>query len=101
MYAHHKKLEYFSTECVYSPFAFRGHVRELIKQLEAKRPSAILDIIYSAENIKVEFTEDVKMPDRQKCTECGFITSQKRCKACVLLEGLNKGKPKLGIKKTK
>ena len=101
MYAHHKKLEYFSTECVYSPFAFRGHVRELIKQLEAKRPSAILDIIYSAENIKVEFTEDVKMPDRQKCTECGFITSQKRCKACVLMEGLNKGKPKLGIKKTK
>ena len=41
------------------------------------------------------------MPERLKCENCGYITSQKICKACVLLEGLNKGKPKLGIKKTK
>lgn len=33
MYAYHKKLDYFSTECIYSPFAYRGHVRELIKQM--------------------------------------------------------------------
>lgn len=31
LYAYHKKLDYFSTECIYSPFAYRGHVRELIK----------------------------------------------------------------------
>ena len=37
MYAYHKKLVYFSTECTYSPNAFRGHVRELIKNLEAIR----------------------------------------------------------------
>mmetsp|Transcript_20734 Transcript_20734/g.18151 ORF Transcript_20734/g.18151 Transcript_20734/m.18151 type:complete len:96 (-) Transcript_20734:395-682(-) len=34
MYAYHKKLDYFSTECIYSPNAFRGHARELIKDLE-------------------------------------------------------------------
>ena len=66
------------------------------------RPSAILDIIYSAEYIEVDFNqESVKIPPRLKCENCGFITSHKVCKACVLLEGLNKGKPKLGIKKTK
>jgi len=27
LYAYHKKLDYFSTECIYSPFAYRGHVR--------------------------------------------------------------------------
>lgn len=37
LYAHYKKLIYFSTECTYSPNAFRGHVRELIKDLEAIR----------------------------------------------------------------
>ncbi|KAL8746160.1 MAG: hypothetical protein Q9190_001795, partial [Brigantiaea leucoxantha] len=34
LYAHHKGLEYFSTECVYSPEAFRGSARALIKNLE-------------------------------------------------------------------
>lgn len=58
MYAHYKKLIYFSTECTYSPNAFRGHVRELIKNLEAiryyiiyisYRPSAVIDLIHSCE----------------------------------------------------
>lgn len=47
MYAYFKKLDYFSTECIYSPNAYRGHVRTLIKDLERIRPSAIVDIIYS------------------------------------------------------
>jgi cytoplasmic tRNA 2-thiolation protein 1 len=54
MYAHFKKLDYFSTECLYSPNAYRGHVRELIKDLEKIRPSIIIDIIHSAESIKVD-----------------------------------------------
>lgn len=49
LYAYHKKLVYHSTECIYSPNAFRGHVRELIKDLEKVRPSTIIDIIHSAE----------------------------------------------------
>jgi cytoplasmic tRNA 2-thiolation protein 1 len=53
LYAYHKKLDYFSTECIYSPFAYRGHVRELIKQMECTRPQAILDVIYSAESIRI------------------------------------------------
>lgn len=30
-YAHHKKLVYHATECSYSPAAYRGYLRELIK----------------------------------------------------------------------
>ncbi|GAO18628.1 uncharacterized protein UV8b_05453 [Ustilaginoidea virens] len=51
LYAHHKKLDYFSTECIYSPEAFRGTARTLIKSLEKVRPSAILDIVRSGEDM--------------------------------------------------
>ncbi len=47
LYAYYKNLDYFSTECIYSPNAYRGHVRTLIKDLERIRPSSILDIIHS------------------------------------------------------
>ncbi|KAF7552693.1 hypothetical protein G7046_g7330 [Stylonectria norvegica] len=51
LYAYHKKLDYFSTECIYSPEAFRGTARSLIKNLEKVRPSAILDIVRSGEDM--------------------------------------------------
>lgn len=51
LYAHHKKLDYFTTECIYSPEAFRGSARGLIKQLEKVRPTAILDIVRSGEDM--------------------------------------------------
>ncbi len=50
LYAHYKKLDYFSTECTYSTEAFRGTARTLIKNLEAVRPSSIIDIIRSGES---------------------------------------------------
>ena len=37
MYAHFKKLDYFSTECIYSPFAARGAAREFVKDLEVRQ----------------------------------------------------------------
>jgi cytoplasmic tRNA 2-thiolation protein 1 len=90
LYAYHKKLVYFSTECTYSPNAYRGHVRELIKNLEAIRPSAVIDIIHSAEQLKpVEENSNVKLPTKQNCSRCGFLSSNKICKACTLLQTLN------------
>ena len=191
LYAHHKSLDYFSTECIYSPEAFRGSARALIKNLERVRPSAILDVVRSGEDmarlvpggneacsngcggqtalleeeggcgssngrsaggemasmehqlaqneraaevgLEVEITssalneqqngkeKNVKDPDvvplvngkkgqrpkgpaqtprrttRQtmgQCKRCGYLTSQEICKACILLKGLNKNRPK-------
>jgi len=31
------------------------------------------------------------------CQRCGYMSSQDICKACMLLEGLNKGLPNHGI----
>ena len=57
-YAYFKKLDYFSTECIYSPDAYRGHARTFLKDLEAARPSAIIDIIHSGEAFEVK--EEIK-----------------------------------------
>ena len=97
MYAYFKKLDYFSTECIYSPNAYRGHARTYIKDAEKIRPSTIIDIIHSGESLSVK--KEVKMPIQGECSQCGYICSQKVCKACMLLEGLNQGLPRLGIGK--
>ena len=176
LYAHHKNLDYFSTECIYSPEAFRGSARALIKNLERVRPSAILDVVRSGEdmaklvpgsdegcggtcssnipvaeegengcgsangrtvggdmanmekqlaqndtaadqNLEVEITSKkingaaVPLANGKKgkkaftprkstkqvmgqCKICGYLSSQDVCKACVLLGGLNKARPK-------
>lgn len=199
LYAHHKKLDYFSTECIYSPEAFRGSARALIKNLERIRPSAILDVVRSGEDMarcvppeaggssghadatQGEVPDDVEEPanscgsangrgsggemadmerqlrenesaetagrevdvtnatspqgqrhrrqdDREEtehqsvssaatgklrgpaktvkklskqqmgqCERCGYLSSQAVCKACMLLEGLNRNRPKLDV----
>ncbi|XP_056640109.1 cytoplasmic tRNA 2-thiolation protein 1 [Diorhabda sublineata] len=98
MYAHFKKLVYFSTECVFAPNAYRGHARVLLKDLEKIDPTVIMNIIHSGETIKVNTTAN--MPKLTNCTRCGYVSSQEICKACILLEGLNKGLPRLGVGKS-
>ncbi|KAK0537071.1 cytosolic thiouridylase subunit Ctu1 [Tilletia horrida] len=96
MYAYFKKLDYFSTECIYSPNAYRGYARAFLKDLEAIRPSAIIDIIHSGESLKVK--SEIKRAVQRTCSRCGYISSNELCKACVLLEGLNRGNSAIGIR---
>lgn len=96
LYAFYKKLDYFSTECTYSVNAYRGFARELIKDLERIRPQSIIDIILSAEQFCFN-QEKVTHQVLQHCEKCGYISSQKLCRACILLEGLNTGKAKMAI----
>jgi len=98
MYAYFKKLVYFSTECIYAPNAYRGYARALLKDFEKVRPSSIMDILHSGEKLSVN--ENIKLPERRICQRCNFVSSQETCKACVLLEGLNKGLPRLGVGKS-
>lgn len=108
MYAYFKKLDYFSTECIYSPNAYRGHARAFLKDLESLHPAAILDIIRSGEAFedlkekaegigggKSATGAAVKKPVQRTCERCGYISSNKLCKACVLLDGLNSGTAQL------
>lgn len=53
---------------------------------------------FTGESLKVD--ESANMPTLMKCSRCNYVSSQQICKACILLEGLNKGLPRLGIGKT-
>lgn len=128
LYAHYKKLDYFSTECTYAPEAFRGTARELMKNLEAIRPSCIIDIIHSGENFvlrekkqRQQFRKNPKannavsneievrpdgsvslnskggFVDGNRCEKCGYLSSNRICKACMLLEGLEMNRAKVSI----
>lgn len=135
-YAYFKKLDYFSTECIYYPNAYRGYAREYLRELEQIRPSAVIDIIHSGEALRVG--TQVKRAEQTQCKRCGYMSSNELCKACraysggswagcsvvcyawrphtdigifrplastldaaVLLEGLNRGTPSLGIHSSK
>lgn len=98
MYAYFRKLVYFSTECIFAPNAYRGHARVLLKDLEKIDPAIIMNIIHSGENMKCD--EQAKLPIQTTCDRCKYVSSQPLCKACVLLEGLNRGLPRLGIGKS-
>ena len=156
LYAHHRSLDYFSTECIYSPEAFRGSARSLIKDLEKIRPSSILDIVRSGEDLaalvpreistngrihdeeakgcgaastgegqmadaerrlvenershpletevrrkmpvpRTKEGKQIKVQTMGNCERCGYISSQRICKACSLLEGLNKNRPAVEV----
>jgi hypothetical protein len=60
-YAYFKKLDYFSTECIYSPNAYRGYARAFLKDLEKVRPSAIMGmyIFFSNNPIKSVYIHHV------------------------------------------
>ncbi len=95
LYAYYQKLDYFTTECVYAPNAYRGFARDFIKDLELIRPESILDMIRAGAEMVVKSEETAQVLSR--CVTCGYMTSGTTCKACLLLQGLNKGKPKIDI----
>ncbi|KAJ4453690.1 putative Cytoplasmic tRNA 2-thiolation protein 1 [Paratrimastix pyriformis] len=89
MYAHFKKLLYFSTPCTYAEEAYRGYARTFLNRLHAVLPSAVADIIHAGERLQLADQIKREQPKQRKCQRCGYITSQALCQACALLEGLN------------
>ncbi len=100
LYAHYKKLDYFTTECTYSKEAFRGNARTLLKELERLRPQCIADTIYSGEHLPIDAVMSAPENNQQACAKCGYITSQQLCRACVLLDSLNQGQPRIALRTT-
>lgn len=77
------------------------HVAAAVSMLQATRPRAIVDLIRSAEDFRIDLSSEGTLPQPKKCTRCGYICSQSVCKACQLLEGLNKGLPSMGISRAR
>ena len=54
--------------------------RAYIKDLEKIRPSTIIDIIHSGEQLVVGDKAKARLPEQQTCSQCGYISSQEICK---------------------
>merc|ERR1712150_140929 len=94
LYAHYHVLDYFSTECTYSTGAFRGGVRNYIKQLEVAHPPSIIGVIRSAQQMRFALTpEATKAALVRPCGRCSYPSSQPMCRACTMLESLWDKKP--------
>lgn len=100
LYAHFKKLDYFTTECTYAKDAFRGTARALLKDLEVLQPRCIMDILYAGEHLQVKAKEALPSSAPHPCERCGFTTSQRLCRACVLLQSLERGNPAAALHRT-
>ncbi|KAG5489043.1 hypothetical protein JIQ42_00664 [Leishmania sp. Namibia] len=100
LYAHFKTLDYFTTECTYAKEAFRGTARTLVKELETLRPRSIADTVYSGEHLQVQAQEAVPTSAPKPCEKCSYLTSQRLCRACVLLESLARGDPSAALRRT-
>lgn len=88
LYAHYKKLEYFSTECTYSKDAFRGHFKELMKDMMTLKPGIIVDIIKNASSLELKKNQRTSV--KRTCQKCGEVSSNKICKSCFFVEDLKK-----------
>jgi cytoplasmic tRNA 2-thiolation protein 1 len=101
LYARHARLDYVSTECSYSPGAYRGFAREFLKDLEALRSNVIGDILESAQGWRVAGSGGGGGAERsmRACERCGFASSGGLCQACLLLAGLAAGRPRLALTK--
>ena len=130
LYARHRKLDYFSTECTYAKEAFRGYVRNFLKELESVDSRSVLRIVQSGESFERKDPEnrdtitesstrtspnielhgqcmrkgeinvgDWRSSDIGKCERCSYMTSQRLCRACQLLDVLNKGRPQRSLQR--
>ena len=89
MYAYFLKLDYFSTECIYSPNAYRGFARQLVKDAERLDAGVILDMVHAGETMQFRSgAAGHASTAARSCERCGYISSQRLCKACVLLDDL-------------
>lgn len=91
MYAFHKKLKYFSTECTYSPGAFRGDMRLYIKNLENIDPLYILNLIKSGDSFW-EYDKESSRKQANFCKVCRdslTLSNKNVCKACLLVTQLD------------
>ena len=88
LYAILKNIEFYHGECPYSTRALRGDFRAILEGLEENHPGTRHSILNSYETLKDFLVEKYPPITLHPCDRCGEPTSQRRCKACVLLDRL-------------
>lgn len=90
LYAMLRGLDVLEHECPYAVDAHRGVFRDIIMELEEKRPGTRHSILSSYLDIEGCLSELYPPADLQPCERCGEPTSQSICRACQLQEKLKR-----------
>ncbi|KAL0237531.1 hypothetical protein PCE1_000927 [Barthelona sp. PCE] len=93
LYAFHRRLRYFSTECPYACDAFRGVPREMIQMLTTNIPSAVFNLITTGDQVQamVEQQRPTKPREWGECEGCGTQVSKRvsLCSYCMLMRNMS------------
>ncbi|CAL6007226.1 Cytoplasmic_tRNA 2-thiolation protein [Hexamita inflata] len=86
LYAHHKKVKYFSTECPYAVGAQRGVARRYIQGASTKDKRVVLKIQDSITDLK---RGEGRGPEMNICVECGAALVGSVCQCCQIKQAEN------------
>ena len=90
-YAFLKNLTTEFLECPYSSDSYRGDIRDMINNIEAKYPGTKHSIITSFLEILPMLKENYKnFVPINECKSCGEPSSQETCQTCKIVETLKK-----------
>nr|MDO8090811.1 TIGR00269 family protein [Candidatus Sigynarchaeota archaeon] len=91
LYAYYRNLSHNSKPCPYTTEGYRDDIRVFLNQMERKRPGTKYNILRLYDKLAPQLTINKKPV--QECLTCGEPCAEKVCKACQLLNRLNKDKP--------
>lgn len=75
--------------CKYMKFnALRGEAKKFINNLEKRSPGLKYSLLEATNKIVEMIRPELKSGEIGKCKKCGEPTSQKICKKCMILEGV-------------
>jgi uncharacterized protein (TIGR00269 family) len=89
-YAYHANLPYHDIPCPYYMEAYRNDVRAFLNEMEYTRPGTLLAILRSADTIVQALEQVTPQVEIGRCEKCGSPSSSNLCKACLLLEEIER-----------
>jgi len=85
-----RKWNLFTCNCKYAINAFRGRVRDLLDDYEAKRPGTKKNIIQFYDTKISPKIAQKQIKPIKTCAKCGEPSSQEPCKTCQIIKKLKK-----------
>lgn len=76
-------------ECPYAFTSYRAQVRDLLNELESKRPGTKKNIVETHLKLKNNIGKKDEKIILNSCEKCGEASQEKICKACQLIEKMN------------
>lgn len=88
LYAYYNNIPFHAFDCPYAPRSFRSDIRDILTNMEEKRPGIKFALLRSGDKIQNLITKSEPI---YNCIECGQPSTTKLCKICRMFDeiGIN------------